>query len=234
MLDAVVMMRWSWLLRVLGVGVAALAITACAAPTEGDERTPEPEVEATEDAIEVQSAPLADGEMKRIPQPAGMPKPHEQPDSTGLFDERGKCGPTAVANTLKLYWVDVTPAQADQGGAHHWLIGTMGRQIASYLQNDHPELGCSLQHPLFGASFLRKQLSTGHPVMVWFNTSGLGSHWVTAVGTQGTGDAEVVIVMSWGNYYSIPMKKLVGAWRNVYGIRNPAVVCTAKTVLLSR
>jgi len=208
-------------------------MTACAAPAE-DEAVPEA-AETTEDAVGIlQSAPLAHGEMRRIATPPGMPKPYEQPDSTGLFEERGKCGPTAVANTLLLYWVGVTPAQADQGGAHHWLIGTMGRQIASYLRNEHSELGCSLQHPADGAAFLRNQLSTGHPVMVWFNTENLNSHWVTAVGTRGTGDAEVVIVMSWGSYYSIPLKKLVAAWSNVYGIHNPAVVCADKTTLMQR
>lgn len=205
--------------------IAALAMTACGVPADD-----EPSAELTEDAIEIQSSPLANGDMKRIAQPAGMPKPYEQPDSTGLFEERGKCGSTAVANMLMLYWVDVSPQQADRGGVH-WLIGTMGRQIESYLRNEQTELGCTLQHPRDGAVFLRSQLSTGHPVMVWFNTEGLGSHWVTAVGTRGTGDAEVVIVMSWGSYYSIPMKKLVGAWRNVYGIHNPAVVCAEKTVL---
>jgi hypothetical protein len=212
-----------------GLAIALSALTACAAPTDD-----EPSPEATEDALALQSAPLASGDMKRIPQPAGMPKPHEQPDSGGLFDERGKCGPTAVANALMLYWVNVTPRQADHDGAHHWLVGTMGRQIESYLQREHAELGCTLEHPVFGATFLRKQLSTGHPVMLWYNTEGLQSHWVTAVGIRGTGDAESVIVMSWGSYYSIPLKKLVGAWRNVYGIRNPAVVCSEKTTLIAR
>lgn len=210
--------------------LVATSVAACAAPEdiEADEGSAG---ESTDDALKLQSAPLADSDMKRVATPAGMPKPYDQPDSTGLFDERGKCGPTAVANTLRLYWIDVTPQQADAGGVH-WVIGTMGRQIESYLKRNFPELGCSLQHPKDGASFLRTQLDGGHPVMVWFNTEGLSSHWVTAVGHKGTGDAEVVIVMSWGRYYAISMKKLVAAWDNVYGIHNPAVACTDKTTLL--
>ena len=38
--------------------------------------------------------------------------------------------------------------------------------------------------------------------------------------------------MSWGRYYAIRMSKLVPAWRNVYGIRNPSVVCDERTQLL--
>jgi hypothetical protein len=211
--------------RGLAVGIASLALAACAAEDE------EPTADATEDAL--QSAPLSSRDMVRIAQPAGMPKPYEQPDSTGLFDERGKCGPTAVANMMRLYWVDLTPQQADARGVH-WVIGTMGRQIESYLQREQPELGCTLEHPTNGAAFLRSKLKTGNPVLVWFNTENLGSHWVTAVGVRGTGAAESVVVMSWGRYYAIGMAKLTEAWRNVYGITNPAVVCESSTVLMSR
>jgi len=215
--------------KLVSIAFAALAITACAAEEDGGD---EADMEATADQL--QSSPLAESDMVRVRQPAGMPKPWDQPDSTGWFDERGKCGPTAVANTLKLYWIDVSPEEADRKGVH-WVIGTMGRQIADYLQKYHPELGCTLEHPKDGAAFLRRELAGGHPVMVWYNTTGsLSSHWVTAVGTRGSGDAEKVVVMSWGRYYEISMKKLVDAWRNVYGIRHPSVVCDEKTTLLSR
>ncbi|MDF2691890.1 MAG: hypothetical protein K0S65_273 [Labilithrix sp.] len=215
----------------MAIGLAAwmaLTATACAAETEDDETS----VEATAD--ELQSAPLADKDMRPIATPAGMPKPWNQPDSTGWFDEKGRCGPTALANLLRLYWIDLSPEKAYESGVR-WVIGTMGKQIIDYLDEHEPELGCTLEHPKDGAAFLRSEIAGGHPVLVWYNTQGqLSSHWVTAVGTRGKGVAEEVIVMSWGRYYSIPMTKLVAAWRNVYGIRNPSIVCDDRTVLMSR
>jgi hypothetical protein len=209
------------------IAFAAFSTAACA--TEVEE---EPPVEATAD--ELQSSPLGESDMKAIPTPAGMPKPWDQPDSTGWFDEKGRCGPTALANLLRLYWIELSPEDAYDSGVH-WIIGTMGKQIIDYLDENEPELGCTLEHPKDGAAFLRKELGAGHPVLVWFNMKGgLASHWVTAVGTRGSGKTEEVIVMSWGRYYSISMTKLVDAWRNVYGIRNPSIVCDEKTVLMSK
>ena len=219
-----------WLVRIgciAMVTVGLLGASGCADAEDVDDET-------SETADELRSEPLGMSDMRRIAQPAGMPKPWDQPDSTGWFDERGKCGPTAVANTLRLYWIDVSPEEADRAGVH-WAIGTMGRQIERYLVNHHPELGCSLEHPRDGAAFLRSEIAAGHPVMVWFNTEGgWSSHWVTAVGVVGKGADEDVIVMSWGRYYAIKMTKLVSAWRNVYGIRHPAVVCDARTQLLRK
>ncbi|HSO36541.1 MAG TPA: hypothetical protein VLT33_28645 [Labilithrix sp.] len=206
--------------------LATVSLVACSGAEE------DADVGATND--ELQSSPLSDAEMKRIKAPAGMPVPWDQPDSTGTFDERGKCGPTAVANTLKLYGINVSPAQADRDGVH-WLIGTRGINIEAYLQEKHPRLGCTLEHPEDGPGFLRSHVDAGHPVMVWFNMTGgfLGSHWVTVVGRRGTGAAEVAIVMSWGGYYTIPMGHLDTAWENVYRIRRPSIVCRAQTKLIA-
>ncbi len=220
--------RWKNIGALVVAGLGLLAVAGCSASDAGEELP----AEATAD--ELRGAPLVMSDMRRIAQPAGMPRPWDQPDSTGWFDERGKCGPTAVANTLRLYWIDVSPEEADRAGVH-WAIGTMGRQIVRYLDEHHPELGCSLEHPKDGAAFLRSEIAAGRPVMVWFNTEGgWSSHWVTAVGVVGHGADEDVIVMSWGRYYAIEMTKLVAAWRNVYGIRNPAVVCEERTQLLRR
>lgn len=211
---------------VLTLGFVAALLTACA--TEVDDEAP---AEATAD--ELQSSPLPDGEMKAIPTPAGMPKPWDQPDSTGWFDERGKCGPTAVANVLKLYGINVSPDEADRDGVH-WIVGSRGINVEGYFDAKFPNLHCSLEHPEDGPAFLRSQIKSGHPVMVWFNTGGsfLSSHWVTAVGLQGTGASERVVVMSWGRYYTISMSKLDAAWRNVYLIRRPSVVCTPKSTFV--
>lgn len=213
-------------LAVVALGLAAAGM-GCAADSPEDDPVAE-----GEDAL--RGASLAQGDMRAIPRPAGMPIPWSQPDSGGWFDERGKCGPTALANTLKLYWIDVSPEEADRAGVH-WHIGTLGQNIEAYLDRRHPELRCELEHPRDGAAFLRTELAAGHPVMVWYNTQNtLSSHWVTAVGVRGRGAEEDVVVMSWGRYYAIRMSKLVAAWRNVYGIRNPSVVCRDRTVLLSR
>ena len=215
--------------KLLGLGLAACVTISCAAPSDDDDA---PTIEETnEDYSLLQSAPLAETEMKPIATPKGMPKPYEQPDSTGWFKEQGKCGSTAVANALLLYRISVTPQQADAAGVH-WLVGTMGTQIENYLVERHPELGCSLEHPANGPGFLRAEIDSGHPVMVWFNMPDNDSHWVVAVGHTGSGAKEQVIVMSWGRYYAIPMIRLAAAWKSVYGIRNPAVVCADRTTLL--
>lgn len=214
----------------VGLLLGAVMTTACAASDVDDA----PPVDSTDDDFTLlQSAPLEESDMKPVATPKGMPKPYDQPDSTGWFGEHGYCGPTAVANTLLLYWEgDVTPQEAYDDGVH-FLIGTMGTQIVNYMSKYHPELGCSIQHPDNGAAFLRQQIDGGHPVMVWFNMApGPDSHWVVAVGHQGTGAAEQVIVMSWGRYYAIPMSKLVAAWKEVYGLKSPSVVCADKTTLI--
>jgi hypothetical protein len=208
------------------------AIAACGGNTT-DETETEPDPEATADQL--QSSPLADSDMKKIPKPAGMPEPWDQPDSTGWLEEKGKCGPTAVANTLRLYGINnVSPKQADQDGVN-WIIGSRGINIEHYFQEKHARLGCKLEHPENGPAFLRAKVAEGRPVMVWYNTAGslLSSHWVTVVGTRGTGASELAVVMSWGDYYTIPMAKLDAAWRNVYWIRRPSVVCNAKSSFLT-
>lgn len=228
-----ILSRTSFVSRLTQVAPLAFIGALAMGSATGCASEQEEEIDDADSAMSLQSAPIANGDMRKIARPAGMPLVYQQPDSTGWFDEKGKCGPTAVANTLRLYWIDVTPEQADKDGAH-WIIGTMGRQIAGYMNNFHPELGCTLEHPDDGGPWLRKQLDTGHPVMVWFNTEGFTSHWVVAVGHRGTGDKEVAVVMSWGNYYEINFKKFVEAWRNVYGIHNPSVVCKDTTQLLKK
>lgn len=215
--------------RVLAMACGGLMMSACALDNEDD--VEEQTASTTE---ELGSPGLASSDMIPIKTPRGMPKPWDQPDSTGWFDERGKCGPTAVANTLKLYGINVSPAQADKDGVH-WVVGSRDVQIRDYLREEHPRLGCTIEHPRDGAKFLRDELDAGHPVMVWFNTSGLWqSHWVTVVGHVGKGASEVAVVMSWGRYYKIAMSKLVEAWRTVYLTRFPSVVCDAKTNLIVR
>lgn len=211
----------------LAAALAASALTGCAADPGSEDSTGE-----TGEASSDTATALAQSEMKPYATPAGLPKPWEQPDSTGLFEERGKCGPTAVANTLKLYAIDFSPIQADEAGVHS-LVGTTALEIEAYLAMHHWDLDCSIQHPKNGPTFLRDNLSQGHPVMLVFMTgANMGSHWVTAVGTVGQGANEQVIVMSWGRYYAIPMQKLEAAWRNVYGLRRPSVVCTKPTTLV--
>lgn len=201
---------------------AALALTACATEEESDE-----EFETTND--ELRSQPLNDTDMVAIATPKDMPTPWKQPESEGRFDQRGKCGPTALANELRLFGIEKSPEDLDDDGVH-FAIGTLQWQIEGWLKKNHPELGCKISYPWDGANALRKQLDAGHPVMVWFNTDGgFSSHWVTAVGHRGSGADEKVIVMSWGRYYEIPMKKLDDASKWVYGMRHPTVICAETT-----
>lgn len=208
------------------LAAATALASACASPAEEDGA----DAASSEDAL--QSVPLAQSDMKPYPRPDGMPVPWDQPDSTGLFDERGKCGPTAVANLLRLYGTEISPDEADRRGVH-WWIGTRGLSIRDWLDDEHPELGCTLEHPTDGPAFLRRHLAKGQPVLVWFNTQGgLSSHWVTAVDVVGSGAGERVVVMSWGRYYGISMTKLDAAWRNVYLIRRPSIVCADRARLM--
>lgn len=218
-------MRASLLKGLVTAALTALALSACS--TETDDADDTSDTGSTND--ELRSAPLNDKDMVAIDTPAGMPTPWKQPDSEGWFGERGKCGPTALANELKLYGVEMSPDQADDAGVH-WLVGTLQFQIDGYMKKHHPELGCRASYPWDGAKALRGQIDAGHPVMVWFNTDGgWSSHWVVAVGHHGSGDAEKVIVMSWGRYYEIPMKKLDDASKWVYGLRHPTVICEKTT-----
>ncbi len=115
--------------------VVVMATTGCA--TEDEEE----KVESTAStADQLQSSPLDREEMKPIDTPRGMPTPWPQPDSSGIFDTKGKCGPTAVANTLKLYGIDdVSPEEADRDGVH-WWIGTRPRDIEPEPLAVHPDL----------------------------------------------------------------------------------------------
>jgi len=217
----------SLVLTVLAVGCAAVD-----ADDDGSAAAPEDEkVEATADELN-RSPGLQDNDMTEIAKPAGFPNVWDQPDSTGTLGERGKCGPTAVANALRMYGIEVSPTKADEDGVN-WLIGTRGISIRDYMTEKHPQLGCTLENPADGKTFLRNEIRAGHPVMVWFNTAQtvwyqpFQSHWVTAVAIRGAGANEEVVVMSWGKYYVIKMTKLDDAWRSVYAIRHPAVVCDA-------
>jgi hypothetical protein len=212
--------------RALGCVSLALACTlvsACAAETTDD---------ADSSEADLQSSPLGDSDLVPYPHPGGMPNVWAQPDSSGFFEEGGKCGPTAVANLLRLYKIERSPTTLDAEGVH-WVVGTRGITIRDWLDAHAPSLGCTLEHPTDGPSFLHDHLAAGHPVLVWFNMQGgLASHWVTAVGIVASNTGPRVVVMSWGRYYSIDLAKLDAAWRNVYLIRRPSIVCAAKTKLL--
>jgi hypothetical protein len=218
-------------LKVLSITVcAALSMTACVASDVEEQDEDEDELESTAD--ELQSSPFVRRNMKLIARPSGMPAPWAQPDPTGQFGQNGKCGATAVANTLRLYGIEVSPQKAEDNGVR-WFIGATTRQIEPYFDKHHPRLGCSTEHPEDGAAFLRREIRAGHPVMVWYNVEGtLSSHWVTAVGVRGSGASEEAIVISWGKYFAMPMKALVDAWRQVYGQRHPSVVCDATTKMV--
>lgn len=226
-------MRFPWH-TLLACSLTAFAVTACGADAEDEDDNVVSGEEATSDE-ELRSSGFGNRDMIRIATPAGLPEAWDQPDTTGIFKQNGKCGPTAVANILRLYGIEVSPKEAEAKGVK-WLIGSTIREVGGYFDKHQPALGCESEYPKDGAAFLRENLAAGRPVMVWYNIEGtfLGSHWVTAVGTRQSNGEEQVVVMSWGNYYAIPMDTFVEAWRLVYGLRHPAVVCDRTTKLMSR
>lgn len=220
------------LVSLAAAGLLALPLASgCAAETEEGEGDADTEV--GEDTAAYMLKQIDTSEMVRIAAPAGLPKPWVQPDSTGWFDEKGRCGPTAVANALLLYGIRKEPEKIYNDGAH-WLVGSLATNLNTYLNKFHPQLGCTIEQPLDSAAFLRRELDANRPVMLLYNTEGWNSHWVTAVDHKGTGANEDVIVMSWGSYYKIKMTKLVRAWENVYGMRSPSVICTPSSQTLQR
>lgn len=211
----------------LSAVITATTLLACASDTpEADDNA------ATSTDEDLRSAPLGDSDMVPIATPGGMPKPWDQPDSTGYFEEHGKCGPTALANELLLYGISKTPETLYDQGVQ-FVVGTLPWEIEGWIQKYDQQLGCSIQYPADGSAEIRQQVDSGHPVMVWFNTEGgWSSHWVTVVGHHGTGANEFAVVMSWGRYYKIAMSKLDDASKWVYGLRHPRVECTTSTKLV--
>lgn len=212
------------------LAVACLAALACAAPREDDALDDEQPI-IVEGGDELSSSHgLRSAEMTRVATPAGLPKVWSQPDSDGWFDERGKCGPTAVANTLRLYGKEVSPDAAYEAGVR-WVVGSRPVDLASYLRRTQPQLQCRVTFPPDGPAFVRAAIRSGRPVMAWFRTEGLTSHWVTVAGLRGSGATEEVVVMSWGRYYRVPMARFAEAWQSVYGFHNPSVTCAARSTI---
>ncbi len=89
--------------------------------------------------MSLQSAPIANGDMKKVARPAGMPIPYQQPDSTGWFDEKEQVRPDRRGQhaAASIGSGGRHAEQADRDGAH-WIVGTMGRQIESYMDKFHP------------------------------------------------------------------------------------------------
>lgn len=215
-------------MRLSAFAVAALIVaTSAGCSAEASDPPPDESVDGT-DAM-TNARVLKESEMIRVAVPAGYPQPWDQPDSDGIFDEKGKCGPTAVANALKLYGRgNVSPEQAYEGGVQ-WVVGSLPVQLSGYLNRTQPDLHCAVTFPPDGPAFLRAAVATGRPVMVWYRTEGMTSHWVTVAGIHGSGVSEGVVVMSWGRYYRINMQRFEQAWSNVYGFVRPSVVCGART-----
>jgi len=226
-------LRTSFLTGLAVLGILSVSVAGCAAEP-ADEAGAEGEVEEVADNVDaLRSGGFSSADMVKIPAPAGMPEPWDQPASTGWFGMNGKCGPTAVANMLRLYGREVSPAQAEGEGVR-WIIGTTTWRIRRYFDSHQADLGCTFEQPEDGAAFLRQELGAGHPVMIMYNVEEghLQAHWVTAVALEGSGDDEHAIVMSWGRYYKMPLAPLVEAWRRVYGRRHPAVVCDQASAFL--
>ncbi len=208
----------------------ALVVGGCAVADED-----EASVGASDHAMTSAAKGLQASEMRVIAPPRGLPRAWPQPDSDGWFDERGKCGPTAVANLLRLYGKDgVSPDAAYDAGVR-WWVGSRPPDLGGYLDRKHRDLGCRITFAPDGPALLRAAVATDRPVLAWFRTEGLSSHWVAVAGVRGPASSptEEVVLLSWGRYYAVPMTRFAEAWDSVYGFRNPAIVCSARSPVLA-
>jgi len=204
--------------------IAGLVATGCAVEPD-DEESDEEVQSSTEQAFSLVSA-----DYKRIPTPAGMPKPWSQPDSRGVLDAQGMCGPTSVSNLLSFYGTKISPEGVYNGGGIS-PIGTTGGRMEGYLDEKFPQLACDFGNAnVFGPlTFLRNQLKIGRPVNVMVGMSGGGAHWVTVVGVTGTDEAPKVRVISWGSYREIEWRKFRDSWDLNYGGVFPYVSCAPRS-----
>lgn len=212
--------------------LVGLLVAGCAVAEE-DEGTSGDAIGTSEDATTAAAKGLKSSEMKAIATPRGLPRAWPQPDSDGWFDERGKCGPTAVANLLRLYGKDgISPDAAYDAGVR-WWVGSRPVDLGGYLDRKHAGLGCRITFAPDGPALLRAATATERPVLAWFRTEGLSSHWVAVADVRGAGPTEEVVLLSWGRYYAVPMTRFAEAWDSVYGFRNPAIVCAARSRVLA-
>ena len=206
--------------------IPGLLATGCAVDADDAEGEGDEEVQSSAE----QAFSLANADYKRIPTPKGMPKVWSQPDSRGVLDAQGMCGPTSVSNMLLFYGRNISPEGVYNGGGIS-LVGTTGRRMENYLDEKFPQLDCDFGHANIFAplKFLRDQLKLGRPVNVMVGMSGAQAHWVTVVGITGTDEAPKVRVMTWGSYREIEWKKFRQNWDLNYGGVYPYVSCAPRT-----
>jgi hypothetical protein len=204
--------RWSQrvatVFALVGLG-ATTTLTGCTTETGDDEELV--------DDLGTDDADLSSFSSKnfiRIKTPAGMPAAWVQPASRGWFDEKGMCGPTSVANTLRLYGIEKSPTDIYEDGARS-LIGTLPGAMEKYLDRHHADLKCSRGAAPGGEDFLIASVRAGRPVNVLLGPfNGAGAHWVTIVGMNLRGPEPEFILMTWGRYYKVASSKLMPYWFN--------------------
>lgn len=170
-------------------------------------------------AAETAEADVADANMeieskdfKPVSAPKGMPAVWAQPDSRGWFGEKGMCGPTAVANTLRLLGMEKSPTSIYEEGAHS-LIGLTPNAMEAYMTKHYASLGCDAETVDTGKPLLLRLLRAKRPVNVLLSgLDGVNAHWVTVVGARSPKAKTVFTVMSWGRYYEIDEDVLLRSW----------------------
>jgi hypothetical protein len=152
-----------------------------------------------------------------------------QPPDEGWFGQYGYCGPTAVANLLRLHGIEKSPRTAIDQGC--WsFIGTSPGVMVRYLQREHPSLDCDHRvvpgnaNPL---DVLRVLLDADHPPIILFGNGGLKSHWVVVTGVSVDKRGTWVEYMSEGDFVASRWTDLQPRWESVYGFRYPLIACAA-------
>jgi hypothetical protein len=158
---------------VLAAGLTALV--GCA----DEQATLDEQAETVSDNMEIESK-----DFVRIATPRGMPRAWVQPPSKGWLGERGMCGPTALANTLRLFGIEKSPETVYQEGGHS-IVGTTPHKMEAFMSEHHEALRCDSARIDDGKALLLSALRNKHVVNILLSgLDGFGMHWVTVVGGQ--------------------------------------------------
>jgi len=181
----------------------------------------------------VQESEAALGPSGTIPfedVPRSFPvRPWEQPPDEGWFGQYGYCGPTAVANLLRLYGIEKSPRTAIDEGCWSY-VGTTPGTMQRYLRREHGDLGCDRRvvGGLDPLEVLRVLLDADHPPIVLFKNGRLMGHWVVVIGVSVDARGAWVEYMEDGAYHKSSWAELEPRWSSVYGMRYPLIACAAK------
>ena len=160
-----------------------------------------------------------------------LPDVWNHPESSAMD---GKCGITGVANMLRFYGVEKSPADIDVSRYRSWGVGLRSEKFASDLTelSGKKFSAHSIDDGSSGLDMLRQQIKDGKPVAIQYMTSPTNAHWVVVAGVTDGKDGPELTVQSWGGYHKVPYKDIQDNWRRGYGGPYPYVVGDEQSSLL--